>query len=74
MRKEFMSYYALIMLIFFTIYNLFLERLKIYGLLYKIFMFILIIANEIVLIVFGKKTKYKTWNAPFRVDNIKKQI
>ncbi len=60
MRKNFMDYYALAMLILFIVYNLFLECLKIYGLLYQAFMFLLIIVNAIILIIFRKKIKYKT--------------
>lgn len=60
MRKNFIDYYALVMLVLFIIYNLFLESLKIYGLLYQIFMFALIIVNAIILIVFRKRIKYKT--------------
>lgn len=60
MRKNFIDYYALVMLMLFIIYNLFLESLKIYGLLYQIFMFIIIIVNAIILIIFRKKIKYKT--------------
>ena len=60
MRKNFIDYYALVMLVLFIIYNLFLESLKIYGLLYQIFMFALIIVNAIILIVFRNRIKYKT--------------
>ena len=60
MRKNFIDYYALVMLVLFIIYNLFLESLKIYGLLYQIFMFALIIVNAITLIIFRKRIKYKT--------------
>ena len=60
MRKNFIDYYALVMLVLFIIYNLFLESLKIYGLLYQIFMFVIIIVNAIILIIFRKKIKYKT--------------
>ena len=60
MRKNFIDYYALAMLMLFIIYNLFLESLKIYGLLYQIFMFALIIVNAIILIVFRNRIKYKT--------------
>ena len=60
MRKNFIDYYALVMLVLFIIYNLFLESLKIYGLLYQIFMFALIIVNAIILIIFRKRIKYKT--------------
>lgn len=60
MRKNFIDYYALVMLMLFIIYNLFLESLKIYGLLYQIFMFAIIMVNAIILIIFRKKIKYKT--------------
>ena len=60
MRKNLIDYFALAMLMLFIIYNLFLESLKIYGLLYQIFMFALIIVNAIILIVFRKRIKYKT--------------
>ncbi len=60
MWKNFIDYYALAMLMLFIIYNLFLESLKIYGLLYQIFMFALIIVNAIILIVFRNRIKYKT--------------
>ena len=60
MRKNFIDYYALAMLMLFIIYNLFLESLKIYGLLYQIFMFVIIIVNAIILIAFRKRIKYKT--------------
>ena len=60
MRKNFINYYALVMFVLFIIYNLFLESLKIYGLLYQIFMFVMIIVNAIILIIFRKKIKYKT--------------
>ncbi len=60
MRKNFTNYYALVMLILFIVYNLFLESLKIYGVLYQVFMFLLIIVNAIILIFFRKKIKYKT--------------
>ena len=59
MRKNFIYDYALVMLILFIVYNLFLKSLKIYGLLYQIFMFLLIIVNAIILITFRKKIKYK---------------
>lgn len=60
MRKKFIDYYSLTMLILFVLYNLFLVSLKIYGLLYQIFMYILIIVNAIILILFRKRIKYKT--------------
>ncbi len=60
MRKKFIDYYSLTMLILFVLYNLFLVSLKIYELLYQIFMYILIIVNAIILILFRKRIKYKT--------------
>ena len=60
MRQKFIDYYALTMLILFITYNLFLVSLKIYGLLYQIFMSILIIVNAIILILFRNKIKHKT--------------
>jgi hypothetical protein len=60
MRKKFMDYYALVILVLFIVYNLVLESLKIYGLLYQVFMFLIIIVNAIILIVFRRKIKYKT--------------
>lgn len=60
MSKNFIDYYALAMLVLFIVYNLFLKNLKIYGLLYQIFMFVLIIVNAIILIIFRKRIKYKT--------------
>lgn len=60
MRKNLIDYYALTMLVLFIVYNLFLKNLKIYGLLYQVFMFALIIANAIILIIFRKRIKCKT--------------
>lgn len=60
MKKCIIDYYAIIMLGFFIVYNLILDNLKISGLLYQIFMFILIIINGTILIVFRKKVKYKS--------------
>lgn len=60
MKKKFIDYYAFFMMIIFIFYNLFLESLKIYGLLYQLFMFTLIIVNAIILINFRKKIKFKT--------------
>ena len=59
MRKKFIDYYALAMLMLFIVYNLFLESLKIYGLLYQVFMFLLMIVNAFVLIAFRKRIEYK---------------
>ena len=60
MKKKFIDYYAVIMLIIFIFYNIILESLKIGGLLYQIFMILLIILNIIILIKFRKKIKYKS--------------
>lgn len=60
MRKKFIEYYALVMLMLFILYNFFLSSLKIYGLLYQVFMWVLIVVNAIILIAFRKKIKYKT--------------
>ena len=60
MKKIFINYYALITLILFIVYNLFLQNLKIYGILYRILMFLIIIVNLIVLIILRKKIKYKS--------------
>jgi len=60
MKKKLIDYYAVIMMILFIVYNLVLENLKIVGLLYKVFMFLLIIINAIILVVFRKKIKYKS--------------
>lgn len=60
MKKYLIEYYAVIMLILFITYNLVLENLKIYGLLYQYFMTILIITNAITLIIFRKRVKYKS--------------
>lgn len=60
MKKNFIDYYAVIMLIIFIFYNIILESLKIGGLLYQMFMILLIILNIIILIKFRKKIKYKS--------------
>ena len=57
MRKNFIDYYALVMLILFIIFNL--SGLNVYGMIYEIFMLSLIIVNAIILMVFKKKIKYK---------------
>lgn len=59
MKKKIIDYYALIMMILFIVYNLILKDLKIGGLLYQIFMFVLIILNLIILIKFRKRIKLK---------------
>lgn len=60
MKKFFINYYALIMLMLFLSYNLFLDSLKIGGLLYQIFMIGLIIINIILLTIFRKNIKYES--------------
>jgi len=58
--KKFIDCYAVIMLALFIIYNLIFESLKIGGLLYQIFMILLIVVNIIILIVFRKRINYKS--------------
>lgn len=59
MKKMLMNYYAVMMMVLFIIYNLVLKNLKIGGLLYQIFMIILIVANIILLIKFKKNIYFK---------------
>lgn len=59
MKKKLIDYYAIIMLALYLFYNIALNSLKIGGLLYQIFMIIIIIVNAIILIVFRKEIKYK---------------
>lgn len=61
MKKNFINYYALIMMIIFIIYNLLLRELKINGLLYQIFMVLLIIINTIILIAYRNQIEYKVF-------------
>lgn len=60
MKKILINYYAVIMMILFIIYNFTLENLKIGGLLYQLYMIILIIFNVIILIKFRKDIKCKS--------------
>ena len=57
--KNFTNYYFFIMALFFIIYNIILEGLKISGLLYKLFMILLIIFNFIILFILKKKISCK---------------
>ncbi len=59
MKKKLIDYYTIIMLVLYLFYNIALNSLKIGGLLYQIFMIIIIIVNAIILIVFRKEIKYK---------------
>ncbi len=59
MKKNIMSYYAIIMLILYLIYNIGLNSLKIGGVLYQIIMIVLVIINAIILVSFRKSIKYK---------------
>lgn len=59
MKKKIIDYYALIVMILFIIYNIILRDLKVGGLLYQIFMIVLIILNIIVLIKFRKRIRFK---------------
>lgn len=60
MKKYFIDYYAVIMVVLFGVYNLILDELIIGGLLYRVFMVGLIIGNVIILILFRKDIKYKS--------------
>jgi hypothetical protein len=59
-KKFLINYYAVIMMVLFIIYNFVLESLKIGGLIYQMFMLILIVLNTIILTMFGKKIKCKS--------------
>lgn len=59
MKKNIIDYYALIMLLLFIIYNIILKDLKVGGLLYQIFMIVLIVLNIIILIKLRKRIKLK---------------
>lgn len=61
MKKILIDYYAVIMLILFIIYNVFLRNLMISGLLYKLVMFIIILANIFVLVKYRNRIKYKSF-------------
>jgi len=60
MKKNLVSYYAIIMMGLFVFYNLGLANLRIGGLLYQILMIILIFVNVFMLIIFRKKIKYQS--------------
>lgn len=60
MKKFLIDYYALVMMSLFIIYNLILDNLKISGLIYQVFMVILIVTNIIILIIFRKDIKCKS--------------
>lgn len=57
--KNFTNYYFFIMALFFIIYNIIFESLKISGSLYKLFMILLIIINSIILFILKKKISCK---------------
>lgn len=59
MKKNFIDYYAVIVLVLFIFYNYVFYALKIGGLLYQIIMYVLIIVNGIILIRFSERIKYK---------------
>lgn len=59
MKKSFINYYSIIILLFYVIYNCILSTIKIGGLLYQIFMITIIIANIIALLKFNKQIKFK---------------
>ena len=58
--KNFIKNYAVYIMMLFMISNITLYNLKIHGLLYQIFMSILMIINALILIIFRKKIKYKS--------------
>lgn len=57
--KKITNYYPLIMMIIFIIYNIILENIKIGGVVYNVFMIIMIILNSFILILFRKNIKLK---------------
>ena len=59
MKKKLINYYAVIMIVLYLIYNVTLRHFTISGLLYRGIMYLLIIANAIILVVFKKDIKYK---------------
>lgn len=60
-KKILIDYYALIMLILFIIYNVFLRNLMISGILYKLVVFILILVNIFILVKYRDRIKYKSF-------------
>ena len=59
MNKNYTNYYFFIMVLFFIMYNIIFESLKISGPLYKLFMILLIIINSIILFILNKKISLK---------------
>ena len=59
MKKKLIDYYAIIMLALYLFYNIALNSLKIGGLLYQIFMIIIMIVMAIILSVFSRVMRYK---------------
>ena len=59
MKKKLINYYELIILFLFIIYNYGLKNFKIEGLLYVLFMIILIIFNTNTILKYSKDIKYK---------------
>ena len=59
MNKNYTNYYFFIMALFFIMYNIIFESLKISGSLYKLFMILLIIINSIILFILNKKISLK---------------
>lgn len=58
--KNTKNYYSLIMMILFIIYNVLLINIKINGLLYVLFMIVLILVNIIIMILFRKNISFKS--------------
>ena len=59
MKKNFINYYSIIILLFYVLYNCILSTIKIGGLLYQIFMITIIIVNIITLLKLNKQIKFK---------------
>lgn len=59
MKKKIFNYYAVIMTMFYFMYNVGLRYFNISGLFYRIIVYLLIVVNAIILIIFRKDIKYK---------------
>ena len=60
MKKILINIYVITMLIFYLIYNIVLNNLKIGGLLYRNIMLAIIIVNTIILILYKKEIRFKS--------------
>lgn len=59
MKKIFIQYYAIVMLVLFIVFNILLGSLRIGGLIYQLFMFVTLGINVLVLIRFKNEIQYK---------------